>query len=161
MKLWFGPRAGLLVLLALAVGCKGGQGTVSGTVYLNDKPLPGGLVTFRPADSSRNAVSARIGEDGHFEATLPAGEVKIAVDNREFEPPPRGDVPKLPPVVDLPPGVKPAPPERPGSPPTPEGAPEKPSGKYVPIPPKYYDVDTSDLTLVVQPGPQSYDVRLK
>jgi hypothetical protein len=161
MKLRLVRRAGLLVFLALAVGCKGGQGTVSGTVYLNDKPLPGGLVTFRPADSSKNVVSARIGDDGHFEATLPAGEVRIAVDNREFQPPPRGEVPKLPPVVDLPPGVKPPQHERQGSPAAPEGGPEKPSGKYVPIPPQYYDVDTSDLKLVVQPGPQSYDFRLK
>jgi hypothetical protein len=160
MKRRFGPRAGLLVLVALAVGCTGRQGTVSGTVYLNDKPLPGGLVTFRPADSSRNAVSARIGDDGHFEATLPAGEATIAVDNRELQPRPRGEPPQLPPGINLPPEAK-LPPEKPAPAPPAEGGPEKPSGKYVPIDPRYYDVDTSDLKLVVQPGSQSYDIRLK
>src|SRR5690349_12038708 len=101
-------RLGLLVVLAVAAaGCGAGKGTVTGTVLLNGKPLPGGLVTFRPADSHKNPVTVRVAEDGRFEAVVPAGEVRIAVDNREFEPPPKAEKIKLPAVGGLPAGVKP------------------------------------------------------
>jgi hypothetical protein len=120
-------------------------------------------VTFRPADSRQNLVNARLDENGRYEATLPAGEVRVAVDNRDLEPAGRG-APKLV----LPPGVKfpPAPKSGAESPPpapaaAPEPAPRNLPGTYVPIPANYYDVDTSGLTYTVKTGPQSYDIELK
>ena len=81
--------AGLVLLLPLVVGCGPGQGNVSGRVLFNGAPLPGGRVTFRPADPRQNSVSAEIDRQGNYQAVLPAGEVKVCVDNRELEPPPR------------------------------------------------------------------------
>src|SRR5262245_28101686 len=157
-------RSALLLALALAVGCGGGQGTVSGRVLYKDKPLPGGWLTFRPTDSRQNTVPVRIDDKGRYEATLPTGEVQIAVDNRELERLPAGPAPKieLPPGIKLPPGAKagggaPAPAPAPG----PADAPEKLAGKYVPIPPKCCDAAPSGLRYTVQSGPQPHDIELK
>jgi hypothetical protein len=169
--LWFGRRcgfagrAGLLLLLALATGC-GGPGKLSGRVLYNGKPVTGGWVTFRPADGRSNTVNAPIDENGNYEATLPSGEVKIAVDNRELQrlPPDRSAAgPALPPDLKPPAGVKPPPGVKPGSasPPPQENAPQKLPGTYVAIPEKYHDVDTSGLTYTVKSGPQPHDIELK
>jgi hypothetical protein len=159
-RCWFARRAGLLLVLALALGCKGGQGQVSGQVLYNGKPLPGGWIIFRPVDGRQNTVNAQLAENGTYEVTLPAGEVKIAVDNRELESSPadRGAGPALPPGVKLPPVPK-AGGESP--PAAPKPAPEKPPVTYVAIPSKYHDVDTSGLTYTVTGGPQSHDIELK
>lgn len=154
-RCWFAA----LLLPALAAGCSS-RGQVSGQVLYKGKPVPGGSVIFRPADARANTVTASLDENGHYEATLPAGEVQIAVDNQELEPqtgerPPRMP---LPPGIKLPPGVKPAAPAAPA--PSPE-APDKPAGKYVRIPSKYYNVDTSGLTYTVKAGSQTYDIQLK
>src|SRR5207253_1809269 len=59
-------------------------------VLLNGQPLPGGRVTFRPADGRRNSVTSTISEKGEYQAVLPVGEVKVTVDNSELEPPAAG-----------------------------------------------------------------------
>ncbi len=155
----FAGRCGPLLVLALAAGC-GGQGTVTGQVLYNGKPVRGGWVTFRPADAGKNTVNAPLDADGNFTATLPAGEVRIAVDNRELEDQAadRRTAPTLPPELKLPPGVKPG-----GEPPPPaqKTAPPKSHGLYVPIPEKYYDVDTSNLTYTVKTGVQAHNIELK
>jgi hypothetical protein len=151
---WFG----LLFVLTLPAGCGGSQGTVSGQVLFHGKPLPGGRVIFRPDDSSKNTVTAQLDENGRYEATLPAGAVKIAVDNRELRRLPSAPRPALPPGVTLPPPSK----SGAGSPaPPPENTPPKLPGNYIPIPPRYCDVDASGLTYTVKPGTQSYDIELK
>jgi len=153
-----GPLA-LLLALPLAAGCGGGQGKVSGRVMYNDRPVTGGWLTFRPADGSKNLVPAQINEDGSFEVTLPTGEVQIAVDNRELERPPPGRRPTPPP---LPPGVKlPSAGKSGGASPAPASPPQDLPGAYVPIPARYYDVDTSGLTYIVRPGAQTYTIELK
>jgi hypothetical protein len=147
--------------LVLLVGC-GSKASVSGRVLYRNKPLPGGWVTFRLVNSSAPAVSAPLDEEGHYEVTLPPGEVEITVDNRELQPPPpdRGPAgPALPSGVKLPPGVKP--PETKPPPPTQEPPSDKPAGAYVPIPPKYYEFDTSGLRYTVKPGAQTHDIELE
>src|SRR5262245_48509919 len=80
---------GWLLLVPLVAGCGPGEGTVSGKVTYDGKPLPGGLVTFRPADPRQNPVSVQLDKEGNFPATaLPVGEVKVCIDNRELEPVP-------------------------------------------------------------------------
>src|SRR5262245_58213829 len=74
--------------LATFVGCAPREGVVSGRVFLGDEVLPGGRVTFRPADPRHNSVSAELDERGNYRATLPMGEVQISVDNRELGPVP-------------------------------------------------------------------------
>jgi hypothetical protein len=151
----------LFVALALMAGCGPGQGKVSGRVLLDGKPLPGGLLTFQPTAGRQRAVSAVIDENGHYEATLPVGEVRIAVDNTALKPLPteRANLNALP-ALKLPPDVQgkikaaakatvPAVPQ--------EG---KLPGKYVPIPERYSKVETSGLTYEVREGSQEHDIPL-
>jgi hypothetical protein len=146
---------GFLVLAGLAAGCGAGQATVSGKVLFNGKPLPGGWLTFRPIDPSKNSVTAQIDENGHYEVVLPAGDVKIAVDNREWEP-------AVPAKSVLPPGVKlPVAPKTTVDAPAATSAPSKPPGSYVPIPAKFYDADSSGLKFTVVSGKsQTHDIEL-
>jgi hypothetical protein len=155
-------RFGLLILLPLVVGCGPGQGRVSGRVLYNGQPLPGGRLTFLPADPTRNSVGAELDEQGNYEAVLPAGEVKVSVDNRELEP--RG--PKdagLPKDINLPSDIKKllasAKADK-APPPSPAQAADKPAGRYVPIPAKYYLAETSGLTFTVKSGSQQHDIEL-
>jgi hypothetical protein len=71
------------LLLPLLGGCGKGRGTVSGKVIYLNQPVTGGWLTFRPADPRENLVTVPIRPDGRYEARLPVGEVKIAIDNRE------------------------------------------------------------------------------
>ena len=81
--------------------------------------------------------------------TLPAGEMLVGVDNRPLAPRPRGGGrPPLPPGVKLP-GGQPAP-----APPPPEAPAEPTSSRYIRIPDRYYQVETSGLKITVQPGEQ-------
>jgi hypothetical protein len=71
-----------LLFCALA-GCGGGKGSVSGTVTVNDKPLPMGMIVFTPATGA--AVAAEI-KDGKYEAVgVPAGDVKVSLDLRNLK----------------------------------------------------------------------------
>jgi hypothetical protein len=154
-------RFGLLVFLPVVVGCGAGQGKVSGRVLYNGEPLPGGRVTFRPADPTQNAVSAELDKQGNYEVVLPVGEVMVSVDNRELEPrgPRNAGLPKdiklTPEITKLIGSAK----ADNASPPAPDKA-EKASGKYVPIPSKYYLAETSGLTFKVQSGNQKHDIEL-
>jgi hypothetical protein len=167
-------RLGLLLLLFSAVtGCGWEKGKVSGQVLFQGKPLPGGVVTFRPVDTSLNPVTAVINQDGNYEATVPAGECKISVDNRALEGPGarsvgaggapevgggrRGGPPK---------GVAVGPPkgaieEATKDKKMPGVSSEKPAGTYVPIPKPYYDPETSGLSLTVKAGSQTHNIELK
>src|SRR4051812_38647274 len=95
------PRLGVLLLLpVLAAGCAPRVGHVTGKVTYKGPPVPAGWVLCRPADPAQNAVTVGLKEDGSFEADLPAGEVTVSVDNREWEPPAPaagGGIPIIPP----------------------------------------------------------------
>jgi hypothetical protein len=155
---------GVLLSLVVVAGCGASQGKVTGRVLYNGAPLPGGTVLFRPADPKANSVFARINDDGTYEAELPVGEVKVSVDNRDLQPPPRTQGPVRLPGINLPREVQQkfaqaksqAPAEAAESP----DALEKPSGKYVPIPDKYYSVDTSGLQFTAKGGNQTQDIEL-
>src|SRR5918993_690853 len=94
----FAPRLGLLILLPVLAGCGQKLGQVSGKVTYKGQPVPAGWVTFRPADPALNAVPVELTEDGTFLVELPAGEVTVTVDNREWEPRPAaaGGIPSVP-----------------------------------------------------------------
>ncbi len=92
----------LALCLAFAVGCGPRTGIVTGEVSYKGKPIPGGLLTFRPADPAQNSASYELDRDGKFKIELPVGEVQICIDNREFEPQP-ATAPAIPPGMDLPP----------------------------------------------------------
>jgi hypothetical protein len=151
--IWLVP---LLFLPALA-GCGRPTGHISGKVIYKGQPLPGGRLTFRPADPSLNTVPALIDAEGRYEATLPAGEVTIAVDNRELQPPEPGQRPALPPGIKLP-GQDGAAKSAAATPNAGEG---KLTGKYVPIPEKFYQAETSGLNYTVKKGSENHDIELK
>ncbi len=140
-------------VLTLALGCKKspytvGEAEVSGKVFFDGKPLPGGQVSFVAVNG---ALAARgdIGEDGQYQIKAPIGEVQIGVNNRMLAPiqpgkgPPKGRMH-----------------------PTAEGFvsdDEKRKalkGRWVDLPSKYADPATSGLKYTVTPGNQTHDIQL-
>jgi hypothetical protein len=152
-------RVGFLLVFPVVVGCGPGEGRVSGRVLYNGTPLAGGRLTFRPADPRQNAVSAELDEHGSYQAVLPVGEVSVCVDNRELEPraPLAGGLPP-----GLPPGVRKALGGKPdqAQPKGPENVAERPSGRYVRIPDRYHQIETSGLQFRVERGEQKRDLEL-
>jgi len=73
-------RAALAALaLALTVGCGGPpEGTVSGTVKMDDEPLKDGIIRVEPTDPNAHPVDATV-SDGKYTATLPPGEAKVTI----------------------------------------------------------------------------------
>jgi hypothetical protein len=154
--LWFVCRCASLVVLALLAGC-GGPGTVTGQVSYQGRPLPGGKVIFRPDAADKDTVIVDLDENGRFNAVVPSGRSRVAVDNRELEPIAAAR-PETPPGLKLPA----PPPSKDHAPPsTATTTPQKVHGKYVKIPDQYYDVATSELEIVVKPGTQDFPIDLK
>jgi hypothetical protein len=121
-------------VLALSAGCGGThESSVYGTVYLNDKPLPLGSVSFYPTQGGAAAIS-QIASDGTYrlntgsEQGLAPGEYKVTVMATEK--------PAAVPVGQAPP---------PGRPITPL---------------KYGTVEQTDLVHTVKPGENKIDLRL-
>jgi len=157
-----GPAArfGLLLAAVLSSGCGAGPVKVSGRVLYDGAPLPGGWVTFRPADPRQNAVSAQIDAAGNYAAVLPAGDVQACVDNRDLAPRqaapgPAGMPPELTKAIQDAGGQ---------AAPGPTGAsvqqPAALSGKYVEIPARYYEAETSGISFTVSPATKQHDIVL-
>lgn len=154
-------RLALILPLFVVLGCGPGKGTVSGRVLYKGKPVPGGRVTFQPANSKFNSVHADLDEQGHYEATLPAGEVQATVDNRELEP----SIDRAGGGPDLPPQVRKAlaKTRSEAAPAESRAAARKPregNNRYVPIPEKYYTLEKSGLHFRVESGSQTHDIEL-
>jgi hypothetical protein len=157
---------GLALVFPVLAGCAPAIGKVSGKVTYKSQPVPGGYVTFRPADGRQNSVTAMLESDGRFATVeLPAGEVMVTIDNRELEP--RSGIPSLPPGLPLSPEMRAKLGSGKAAPPPPaEGAPasgedvRRPSGRYLPIPTKYYDAETSGLKFTIKGGEQTLDIEL-
>ncbi len=133
--------------LLFCIGCGPRTGVVSGEVTFKGKPIPGGLLTFRPVDESQNSASYELGRDGKFKIELPVGEMLICIDNREFEPRP-ATAPAIPPGMNLPPEVL-------KSMQASSKESTKVSDRWVKLPEKYYQIETSDLKITVRGGQQS------
>jgi hypothetical protein len=117
---------------------------VTGSVFMKDKkPLPGGRITFVTSEWGF-AATGTIGEDGHYSVKAPVGAVKIAVDNSMLNARNKHDAPVSA-------GMK----AHSGG----EAVAFK--GKFVAIPPKYYNADESGLTYMVTEGPQTHDIQLE
>src|SRR5688572_2994584 len=84
-----GRLAAVALAVAAAAGCGGpAPGRVTGRVLLDGKPLPGGILTFVPADFKGQSVAAALDESGNYSVDLPAGDVLVSFDNRNLAPPP-------------------------------------------------------------------------
>lgn len=149
---------GLASMFLLLAGCGPGTGEVSGKVTYKGTALPGGLLTFRPANPKANAVTVELEQDGSYpKVTLPTGEVSVLIDNRELGPPmqmPSGTL-NLP----LPPEVK-AKMAANNAEVKKEGAGKKASDRYRLIPEKYHMVETSGLQFTMKAGTQTQNFEL-
>jgi hypothetical protein len=157
-------RFGLLLLFPVVAGCGSGDVKVRGKVLYNGDPVPGAFVSFRPADSKHNMVTAESDEDGNYEVRLPPGEVKVCVDNRHLAPRPTAP-------TGLPPGLPAAakqkileaqkanPPAQ--AAPVEAKAPEKPAFKYVVLPPNSYEMEKSGLEFAVEPRGQEHNLEMR
>jgi hypothetical protein len=157
-------RFGLLFVLVAAMGCGSPRVKLSGQVRYNGDPLPGGRVTFRPADPRENSVSAELDERGNYEAVLPAGEVTITVDNRELEPRGGAHASRLPSALPFTPDVRAKlsngkPPE-PAEPKPADATSKQAHGRYVKIPERYHMAETSGLQFVVEREDQIRNIEL-
>jgi hypothetical protein len=136
------------------VGCAPATAKVSGQVLYKDQPVRGGWVMFAPAEAGVPIARAAIDEEGRYELTARVGDVLILVDNRELAPGEKPPPPELPGDIKLPPEVKAENPPR-------KSGPGKASPRYVEIPPKYYQFETSGLKYTVKPESQTYNIELK
>ncbi len=67
------------LVLAFVAGCGGPpEGTVSGTVTMDQEPLKDGLIRFEPNSPDARPVDATI-TDGKYTATLAPGDVKVTI----------------------------------------------------------------------------------
>ena len=136
IQTWSRSGRGALLVLALVVlaGCGRETGTVSGVVKYRGKPLPGGTISLL-SDDQHTVATSPVHADGTYSiATIPVGEVKIAV-------------------------VTSAPSPKHMAMPGMDGSTQE--GKYVPIPVRYHDSTKSGLTYSVTRGAQTYDVNLQ
>jgi hypothetical protein len=156
---------GLVLLIPVLTGCSPAIGKVSGKVTYKGQPVPGGLITFRPADPVKNSITVELDTEGRYSATLPAGDVTVIIDNRELEP--RPSMPSMPAGIPLSAEAQaklrgkapPATATADGGPKTGEDV-RRPSGRYVPIPEKYYELETSGLKFTIKGGDQPLDIQL-
>jgi hypothetical protein len=152
---------GLLIIFPLLAGCGVRTGHVTGKVTYKGNPLPAGWLQFRPADPAQNAVSVPLKEDGSFEADLPAGEVTVTIDNRDWEPPPAaGAVPSVPANIPISAEARAKLGPAAAKPRNADARPSPKPGMYVVIPEKYYDLSTSGLKFTVTGRDQTQNFEL-
>jgi hypothetical protein len=140
----------LVALLGLA-GCTGSSntGTVKGKVTYKGQPLKGGTVSFQVGEKYA-PQPAEIQEDGTYVAeNVPLGTAKVAVETESLKPP-SGMQGKYPPPAPPNPKVK----SEEYKPPDPAER----AKRYVRIPDKYMNPDTSGLSTPVKSGTNTYDI---
>jgi hypothetical protein len=162
----------LLVVLVLSLASCGKSGSmVSGTVTYKGQPLPGGIIVFQSADGGRHPGS--IGVDGSYTALVPPGEMKVGVDTTSLKNPTASGGPPAGAPSGAPSGLPGGGPEIAKKQAEMEKKMEKEHGsgipadlrsgvKYVQIPDKYRDPNTSGLTADVKKGPNKgvdFDLR--
>jgi hypothetical protein len=146
----------VVLVVLCSIGCGPPErAVVKGKVMIGDTPLSVGSVTFTAKDNSQ--ASATIERDGTYELLdAPLGETKITV-----------MVPQLPPGgLEMMRKMKNNPGAKESESVDPNDASKKISimgdipDTYVPVPPKYADINQSGLTYTVQRGEQTHDIQL-
>jgi hypothetical protein len=155
-------------LVIITSGCSRPVGSITGKVTYKGAPLKGGGISFASTEGLPT-VSGNIKEDGTYIIDeIKGGSYKICIDT-SFLKPASGPGPSTGPG-----GKKTGPPKGMGAPPPdaniPEGyIPSNPAEaagienarRYIAIPDKYKDPESTDLTYTVVGGPQTHDVDLK
>jgi hypothetical protein len=148
---------GLALLLSVLVGCGPGTGNVSGRITYNGKPLPGAIVVFQPADSTKNPMSVALDKESRYSVTLPTGDVRVTVDTRINVP--KASMPMVPPNPEKEAQAKDGEKEAAADAPKGDDGGRR-AGKFVPIPERYASVESSGLKFAVKAGDQTHDIDL-
>jgi hypothetical protein len=142
-------RGLILLFCLLFTGCSS-QGTISGQITYQGKPVPEGTVVMVPAEGQ--AVTGII-KDGHYEVKgIVKGMVKIAVQTTESAAVNRS-------VQRIPKGM--GPPKELGLDPAIYDPSAQRQVKSMRIPEKYRDPEQSGLTYTVKGGKQEFNIDLK
>lgn len=165
----FAVVAALLALVVpLAIGCGGGKGKVTGNVTVDNKPLPGGTITFHP--SKGNAASGEI-IDGQYTVTgVPTGNARVSVStaylkqeadalgmaNQNMSMSMGGRTPPR----DIPPEARAALEKEKQRADESIQKSKELRARYRPIPEKYANPDSSGITLSVKSGTNPFDLSL-
>src|SRR5579875_97981 len=140
----------LPAFLTLFVGCSS-KGTVSGKVFYQGNPLPGGRVTFLQEHGAFHSV---IHEDGSYQITgISPGLATITVSSPMEKAAENAKARKVeisPEMAKLLEEAKKH-----------MGDPEAGKRRYMAIPHHYKDPDKSGLTYTVKSGVQQFDIQLK
>jgi len=128
-------------------GCGSGTATVSGKVSYNGKVLKGGNVTFVSSEG-KPTVSTSIKEDGTYTLVVPVGPGKICVETQSLNPAGKSKSMKYSP----PPGQQA--PEGLGG-----GSSADTAKRYIPIPERFSNPETSELTYDIK-GSQEHNIDL-
>jgi hypothetical protein len=145
------PRHGWLLLLVVCAGCSSStQGTISGKVTYQGKPVPAGTVVFVPQVQGGSFV-AHI-RDGQYKVeNCPVGPVKIAVSTPANSAPMKGMISKMKPPAEIQ--------EKLGHGTSSEGAASN-DAPTVSIPARFQDPEKSGLSYTVKGGSQVHDIDL-
>lgn len=157
-QLRFGRGLLLASLLALSAGCSS-KGKVSGKVYYKNEPLKVGMVQFFPEKEGGN-FSSPIGTDGSYTISkLPPGPAKISITSSSANPMEKGIAPGGGPMAMK--GMKGAAEMmRKGKEQAGDAAPPSDSKGGKAVPAKYGDPETSNLSINVTGGSQTFDIKL-
>jgi hypothetical protein len=137
----------LAALVALlASGC-GGKGEVSGQVTFKGEPIPWGRITFLSQEGNRPAISSSIRNGNYTIKGCPTGLVKISVESfKAVARDPRAGPQGMAKGFQAPQGT--------------EEPPAEAIGKYLAIPQKYGNAETSGLEYTVTRGQQEHSIPL-
>lgn len=163
------PRlAGAVFLLTalLVAGCSRPVGTLAGKVSHKGKALKGGSVSFVSTEGLPS-YAAGIKEDGTYSIPeIRGGHYKVCVETSSIKPAAQASGAGGAQAPVIPKGMKSAPPAGAN---IPEGyhasdpaamALASNAKKYMPIPPKYADVGTTDLEYTFKGGTETHDIEL-
>jgi hypothetical protein len=143
-----------VVMVVVLIGCGKPMGTVNGKVTYKGIALKGGNVVFQ----GEQTYSMPIGEDGTYSSpSMYGGPYKVCVETASLKS--KGGMgsskdktaAKIDSDANIPPGYTPSSPD----------LANKNAGNYVQIPSKYAKPETTDITLEVKAGSQSFNIELK
>jgi hypothetical protein len=147
--------AGLPLLSMLLSGCAGGKADVTGEVRFKGQPLSVGRISFFSDTEKKPVLTAWIVRGKYTLKGCPVGPAKISIES--MRPPKRSSdkADKNVPSKELLKGFEPT-----KLPPELEELFAGEPVKYMPIPPRFANPETSRLEYVVQRGPQTHNIDL-